>query len=357
MERRLSESEIQVLIALIELSSPIETPHNTHYAFHPGTIEEAAAYFHQNLLPWDSAYGSLEEKQLIFSNNEGYRLTAEGFRQAKRLRQQRPPIYYWYRTLYRAIPSSLAFARFCEEVYGVNWEQHGFCDRQQIQLLLDALSLRAHQSILDIGCGTGRFTEYLSDSFDLQATGIDYCDAAIQLARDRTIAKRTRLTFDVRNIDSLSYSSRSFDAIVSIDSLGFVADMEHTIAKLYTMLKAGGRLAIFWFAIADKPDRNSAVLDPERNFVARAFQAHNIAYRVTDVSEENLKILQRKHTAALRYKDAFLTEGNQFLFKNLLMESEKGIAPFSEKTCRIRRFFYLAEKSGGASSSDGGHYR
>lgn len=137
---------------------------------------------------------------------------------------------------------------------------------------------------------------------------------------------------------------QSFDAIISIDSLGFVADMEHTIAELYTLLKTHGRLAIFWFAITDKPDRKAAALDPERNAVARAFQAHNIAYRVTDVSKENWRILQRRHAAALRSKDAFFAEGNQFLFENLLMESEKGAAPFSEESCRIRRFFYLVEK-------------
>ncbi len=40
-----TEPEIQLLIALIELSNPIETPNNNFYHFYPHSLEEAAAYF------------------------------------------------------------------------------------------------------------------------------------------------------------------------------------------------------------------------------------------------------------------------------------------------------------------------
>ncbi len=65
MELDLLEEEIQVIVALLELEMPIETPHNNHYSFCPKDITEASSYFHRNLLPWDSAYTTLLEKRLI----------------------------------------------------------------------------------------------------------------------------------------------------------------------------------------------------------------------------------------------------------------------------------------------------
>ena len=61
----LSEAEIQVLIVLIELSQPIETPNNNFYRFHPQTVEEAAAYFKGFRADWGEAYDDLAQRGLL----------------------------------------------------------------------------------------------------------------------------------------------------------------------------------------------------------------------------------------------------------------------------------------------------
>jgi hypothetical protein len=45
----------------------------------------------------------------------------------------------------------------------------------------------------------------------------------------------------------------------------------------------------------------------------RVLHAYGIAYKVTDVSEDNWRILQLRHATAICYKEAFWAEDNQFL--------------------------------------------
>ena len=55
----LTEPEIQLLIALLELTFPVETPNNNFYRFYPKTLEDAATYFRKFRADWSAAYESL----------------------------------------------------------------------------------------------------------------------------------------------------------------------------------------------------------------------------------------------------------------------------------------------------------
>ncbi len=94
----LTEAEIQLLIALIELSQPVETSNNNFYSFYPKTFDEAGMYFRRFREDWTPAYQSLAAKGLL----EGDALTPAGVDAANRLRAERPPIYYFYRDYYTA---------------------------------------------------------------------------------------------------------------------------------------------------------------------------------------------------------------------------------------------------------------
>ncbi len=111
----LSEAEIQVLIALIELARPVETPNNNFYRFHPQTLAEAAADFKGFRADWSEAYDGLALRGLLEPGAGGWTLTAAGLKTAAEVRRARPPIYYWYREYYTTAPLSPAYRRFCEE--------------------------------------------------------------------------------------------------------------------------------------------------------------------------------------------------------------------------------------------------
>ena len=89
----LTEAEIQLLIALIELEEPVETSNNNFYEFFPKSLEAAATYFREFREDWSRAYGTLSRKGLIASADDSQSLTESGKECARPLRQKRPPTF------------------------------------------------------------------------------------------------------------------------------------------------------------------------------------------------------------------------------------------------------------------------
>src|SRR5438445_10414214 len=83
--------------------------------------------------------------------------------------------------------SSKTYPLFCEEVYGRNLYQANMVDEEQLQQLVALIKEKKPKNILDLGCGSGHTTEYLSDqipeSFFL---GIDFADKIVEYDKSRT---------------------------------------------------------------------------------------------------------------------------------------------------------------------------
>ncbi len=126
---------------------------------------------------------------------------------------------------------------------------YSFKDYRNEALELNALIRKYKKSdgnsLLDVGCGTGRHLLYLKKSFD--CTGVDLNEEMLRIARDRVKGVK----FIRGDMMSLSLGAK-FDAIVVLFSaIGYVktyAKLKMTIANFYNMLKPGGVLIIDgWF--------------------------------------------------------------------------------------------------------------
>ena len=103
--------------------------------------------------------------------------------------------------------------------------------------MLTPLSLQRPR-ILDMGCGTGWFTEELADMGE--ATGIELSEAAVELARSRY----PRPTFVAGNLLEMSLPVAHFDVVVSLEVIAHVADQGQYLDRAAEVLKPGGYLAI-----------------------------------------------------------------------------------------------------------------
>jgi len=321
MDSPFREDEIQALIALIELSEPVETPNNNHYAFYPKDLAAARAYFHHNALDLEPAFESLAAKGMLAS---GCSLTPQGREAALALRRARPPIWYFYTSFYRAIAHSQAFGEYCRRVFGLNLGQHGFSDMQQIERALARLALKPAERLLDIGSGNGGIAEYISDRSGAHVTGIDYIPEAIEQACRRTAGKRERLGFEVCSIAELDRFGERFDAILSVDSIFFGESLEHTLAAMKARLAPGGRMAVFC-----------------GEDLAAPLAANGLAYTREDFSREHYEHLQRKHRVAQDLRAAFEAEGNGFIWQNLMTESIADERPYDPDRLPFGRYLYL----------------
>jgi len=338
----LSEAEIQALIVLVELAAPKETPNNNHYRFFPKTIEDAESYFLGLLTDWRQAYPSLKEKGMVLKVNGAYTLTEEGMKTANLVREKHPPIYYWYEDFYARAVSSPAYAEFCQLLYGQNLTQAGFCDMAQINLLPLALELRQGVETLEMGCGPGCVSEYLSDLTGAKFLGVDYSREAIRQAQERTISKRKRLDFIISNFDTLDFSIRSFDAILSIDSLYMPGDLEATLSKMMNWLRPGGRLAVYWSQMVWDSKEDRSTLLPGNTPLGIAMRRLSLPYETYDVSRETYELLQRKYQLAQEMRPKFEAEDNTAIYNFLLTESERTPEPYNPETCYLARYLYVA---------------
>jgi cyclopropane fatty-acyl-phospholipid synthase-like methyltransferase len=250
----------------------------------------------------------------------------------------------FYEPYYAAVETSRAHHLFCERVFGIDLAQHGFADRKQLSLLIRATRLRAGQRALDLGCGDGRISEYLSDRTGARITGLDYIEAAIHNASQRTAAKSDRLDFLCQDINQLALPRGAFDLVISIDSIYFSEKYENTIRELKAALRPGGQMAFFYSYGREpwvpKEKFPAEMLASEKTPLGVSLQANDLAFRTWDLTGQEYRLaLVRKHVLA-ELKPQFEAEGNMFIWDNRNGDAD-GVRQAVEEGLH-RRYLYLA---------------
>ncbi len=177
----------------------------------------------------------------------------------------------FYEQYYRAVAKSQANAEFCQRLFGRNLEQHGFAETAHVDHLIQVTGIRPTDRVLDLGCGSGMISEYISDQTGAAVTGIDYVPFAILEARERTTAKAGRLRFEVMDIARLDFLPGSFDVVVAIDTLYFCPLIE-SVPRMVKALAQDGRMGIF-YSYTWEPGKPLETFDkskvhPDRNDLA-----------------------------------------------------------------------------------------
>ncbi len=110
--------------------------------------------------------------------------------------------------------------------------------------VLDAVMLpralaRAASSVLDLGCGEGRFCRLLQ-RHGVDAVGLDPTPALLQTARERGLSG----VFVQGDGECLPFANESFDLVVSYLSLIDIPDIRRAIPEIARVLKPGGAVLI-----------------------------------------------------------------------------------------------------------------
>ena len=336
-----NEAEIQLMIAMLELLKPVETPNNNGYEFYPKDLQQASRYFRGFLTDWSGAYASLLEKGVLGYENSRFYLTGDGIGSADKLRRERPPIWYWYKDYYLKTAESKAHARYCEMLFGLNLCQDGFSDMQQIMGMLEIAKVNPGDQILDLGCGSGMISEYISDVTGAQMYGIDYIPDAIEQAERRTSPKKDRLEFRVGNLDHLDFPDSFFDLIISIDTLYMPESLDSTVRQIKRILKPEGALAAFYSQFLWDNNAPRELLKSENTDLARSLIKSGFTYKAYDLSKENFDLMQRKRQVAEQLAEDYRQEGNAFLYENIREQSLDGNASYDPDSFNISRYLYF----------------
>lgn len=101
--------------------------------------------------------------------------------------------------------------------------------------LINMLSPKKGERILDIGCGTGDLADKLFQ-YEVDVTGIDKSENMINQA----CIKYPHIRFMAKDVLEMEYNN-SFDAIFSNATLHWIKEPQQALSRIYTSLKPGGR--------------------------------------------------------------------------------------------------------------------
>lgn len=253
----------------------------------------------------------------------------------------------FYTSFYSVVERSPAHHAFCERVYGRDLCQHGFADMGQLELLLQETGLKKGERGLDLGCGNGMITEYLSDASQAHITGLDFIPLAISQATERTEGKSDRLAFMAGDINRLELPDDRFDVIISIDSLYFSQDYTSTIEALKGSLTTDGKMGMLysygrepWVAVKEFPKEK---LPADKTPLAEALTANRLQFRSIDLTQQDYTLAVRRKKVLLELKPLFEAEGIMFIYENRLGDAN-GIAQAIEQGLHTR-YLYHVERS------------
>ena len=98
--------------------------------------------------------------------------------------------------------------------------------------------------LLDLGCGSGAAAAYLAGRSNIEVVGVTNSPVQADICRRKFAKLGGRGQVIVTDFDSLDLPNESFDAIYSLESIGYTKDLDAWLARCWRMLKPGGRLLI-----------------------------------------------------------------------------------------------------------------
>ena len=162
-----------------------------------------------------------------------------------------------------------------------------------IDILIKHLS--PGEEVLDLGCGPGRFSKYLSDS-GLSVIGIDILDEMLDIAK----AKVPNVTFKKMDMRHIDYPDATFDGILAAFSIICIPtdEIDSVMQEIKRILKPGGH--ILFIAQEGKPDQilDEPLMKGEKVFI-NFFTKKRLA---KIISKAGLVMIQQSDTSQKQIK-------------------------------------------------------
>jgi len=111
------------------------------------------------------------------------------------------------------------------------------------QAVVGRLALEGHETVIDLGCGTGRLTERVLDCLPHgRVVAVDYSPSMLEVARANLRPRFAgRVGFVRADAAALPFEAAA-DAVFSTATFHWVMDHDRLFRSLYTALRPGGRL-------------------------------------------------------------------------------------------------------------------
>lgn len=133
--------------------------------------------------------------------------------------------------------------------------------------LKDIVRTYKPRTSLELGCGLGRFSAFMSKQ-GIKATGVDFSSVAIEKAKKRVAGEEPKPTFIVGDVTNLEFFTEPFEVSFDIGCFHCLDedDQQKYVSEIYRLLKPGAAHLLWTMDHAP----SGMMLDP--NYIAKAFE-------------------------------------------------------------------------------------
>lgn len=135
--------------------------------------------------------------------------------------------------------------------FGEEWIKFSSFDKAEIEKMgneyFDVLrfsSVNKDSYVLDVGCGTGRWSCYLSPKVKF-IEAIDPSDAVFSAAS--LTADKSNIRVTKAGVDNIPFPDESFDFVFSLGVLHHIPDTTGAIKKIYEKIRPGGYFLVYLY--------------------------------------------------------------------------------------------------------------
>ena len=112
-------------------------------------------------------------------------------------------------------------------------------------IFFNRLNISKNLKILEVGCGTGFFCNYLFENGYKYIYGCDVAESAIKFAKH----EYPSVEFNIIERDTLPYNDGEFDVVLSFDVIEHIPNIENHFKEIYRVLGSRG---VYYFGTPQK---------------------------------------------------------------------------------------------------------
>ena len=121
----------------------------------------------------------------------------------------------------------------------VNHQKKGDRNIEIVRNRLNSLNIQNIHDVLEIGCGIGTLSAFLSSEYGMSIYGTDFDPKQIRIARE-LYGENDHLHFRVEDAANLTFEDASFDLVVSQDVFHHIAAWPQAICEIARVLRLEG---------------------------------------------------------------------------------------------------------------------
>lgn len=109
-----------------------------------------------------------------------------------------------------------------------------------LRLFLDEIEITGSFSILDVGCGTGNYTNLLQRLTKKEVFGLDSSSGMLEKARQ----KNYQVSFVLGSAIEIPFEDNKFDFVYMTDVIHHIKDVNQMFKEFYRILKTNGKVCV-----------------------------------------------------------------------------------------------------------------